>query len=222
MAISFDNASSTNFAASSVLFSHTVNTGANPCLFVTFATHSNASSGTAVTYAGNNLTFLRKDVSATVLSVETWYLVNPPTGANNVSITLSVSSKSVAGATSYFGVNQTTPVGTPVGENGTDATAAGAVNLDIVTTRSNSLLYDAWALRTDAGTMTAGLNQTQRWRNNTTGGAEASNTATAVSTKPTTNVGTYTMSGTTATANNYAYHTFEMIPIAGKNQAFIF
>jgi hypothetical protein len=74
---------------------------------------------TSVTYAGQNLTQIGTYLNADLVNPtdtnaareDQWYLLNPPTGANNVVITISGSSYSLlGGATSLFNVNQSSPI----------------------------------------------------------------------------------------------------------------
>ena len=69
--------------------------------------------------------------------VELWYKVAPLTGANNIVVSLPSSVHLMAGATSWTGVHQTTPLGTAGNATGTSSTATANV-----TTVSRDALVD--------------------------------------------------------------------------------
>ncbi|MFQ5918475.1 MAG: hypothetical protein ACE5I4_00345, partial [Thermoplasmata archaeon] len=89
--------------------------------------------------------------------VEMWYLVAPATGTNSVVITHSGANDVVGGATSWTGVDQSTPFGPTATADGT----ASPATVD-VTSASNEVVLDVVAVR-NAATMTVGAGQTQRW-----------------------------------------------------------
>lgn len=227
MAITYDYSTGVNFNASSVTFDHTVTqSGFNKALFVSVGTHSNTVTGNSVTYAGQNLTFVRRDNNATVIGIETWYLLNPTTGTNSVIVTLSATSKSVAGSVSYLGVQQAVPgiIGTQDFLSGTDVSVTKP-QITITTTKSNSFIYDALAVRDGQSStpITASGNQIQRWRNGTDGGAGSSNTTCAVSDLRASGTGSYTVGEIVGSStNNFAYHVLEIVPAGNNAQGQIF
>ena len=80
---------------------------------------ANGVDASSVSFNGNALTLLaRQDSPSGHVGVEVWYLVAPPVTSGTVNVTLASASTLVVGATSYSGVNQTTPLGTPVAAHG--------------------------------------------------------------------------------------------------------
>lgn len=77
-------------AGSSYSFSHNQNTGSNRCLIVIVACP--AVSTTGVTYGGQAMTNVRNDSTAYSTGWSVWRLLNPPTGANTVLVTLNTGS----------------------------------------------------------------------------------------------------------------------------------
>lgn len=93
-----------------------------------------------------------------IYRAELWSLVAPTAGSNTDAVTLASLGASTAGAVSYGGVDQTTPIGATASASGTSATAS----LTIVTTKANSWIIDCVATSALAGT-TVGTGQNQRW-----------------------------------------------------------
>ncbi|MFQ5552265.1 MAG: hypothetical protein ACE5EW_00835 [Thermoplasmata archaeon] len=89
--------------------------------------------------------------------VELWYLVAPTTGANDIVVSQNGANDVVGGATSWTGVDQSTPFGPTATANGT----ASPATVD-VTSASNEVVVDVVGTR-NAATVTEGLGQTQRW-----------------------------------------------------------
>ena len=73
-------------AGSSYSFSHNQNTGSNGCLIVIVA--APAVSTTGVSYGGQAMTNVINDSTSYSTGWSVWRLLNPPTGANTVSVTL--------------------------------------------------------------------------------------------------------------------------------------
>ena len=109
--------------------------------------------------------------------VELWYKVAPLTGANNIVVSLPSSVHLMAGATSWTGVHQTTPLGTAGNATGTSSTAT--VN---VTTVSGDAVVDTVST---ANAVTVGASQTQRWNLSQAGFKGAGSTEDATTTTTT-------------------------------------
>lgn len=151
--IAFDAPSSVDGGANAtgntapLTWSHTVtSTGTNRILIVGVAMRNAAAQTVAangVTYNGVVLTQLDAQDVASASRIEMWYLLNPPTGANTVSVTTTADVRMAAGATSYTGVDQTTPFGTQSKNSGssfgTDVITA------TVTSDTDELVVDAVA-----------------------------------------------------------------------------
>lgn len=161
-AITFDSASSStagNIAVTTVTWSHTVGAGVDRILVVGVSLHSLTTSVSSVTYAGSSLTLI-----GSFSRVSMWRLLAPPVGTANIVATLSPASRLVVGATSYFGVDQTTPTGAFVSGSGPDTVPPSIT----VTSAVGELVVDTLVVPGPAGLPVVGAGQTQRW-NDTTG-----------------------------------------------------
>ena len=206
--ICFDAVSSSTPATGiSFTWSHTVGTGGNRILIVGVSIRNSSSQTVAgVTYAGAPLTNIGVGDNGSVVRIEMWRLVNPPSGTANVVVTLSSASdaKTVCGATSWTGVHQTTPLGTFVSATG--STNAPTVNATSATTE---VVHDTVAAQ---GTVTAtvGAGQTQRWNAGTSGGSAASNVRGAGSSEP--GAATVTMSYSLSASASWAIGAVSLKP----------
>ena len=143
---------------SSRTFSHTV-AGENRLLIVGISLESGPSDKrvTSVSYAGQSLTRLGEIQSpGGDPRADVWYLVNPPTGTNDVTVTLQSSNKVAIGAISLTGVDQANPVSGVVTGGG----SSGTPNLS-VSSKSGDLVMDVVASL--ASSISTGSGQTQRW-----------------------------------------------------------
>lgn len=106
-------------AQSSITFAHTVNTQSNQVLVVTSAIEHTATTRTisSITYNGVGLTSAVGTTNSN-RRVEIWYLLNPSTGTNNVTITYSGTTDDImAGATNLYNVAQQAPTQTATNTN---------------------------------------------------------------------------------------------------------
>lgn len=159
MAIALDAAStiSAQAATTSLTFSHTC-TGANRILFVYAGNQQGTPSITGVTYNGVAMTFIARTDSQSNERTELWYLVAPATGANNVVISVSGSSKIAGGAISYTGAAQT---GQPDSSNVSPSPTSGTS----VTVSTTVVASGCWLVGcgvTGNATIAAGTGMTQR------------------------------------------------------------
>ena len=115
------------WGATSISFSHSTS-GNSRLLVVSFAGAA-GNSVTSGTYAGQSLIKLTGS-SYGGATAELWYLINPPTGSNTVSLTLSNGEKSSAGATTYTNVNQSSPFRTTNTEGSSDTSYNATVSGD--------------------------------------------------------------------------------------------
>ena len=169
---------------SSLTWSHTVGTDANRMLLVSAGWQKpgggDLTNITSVTYNGVNLTRLITYADPFYWGPELWYLLNPPTGAHNVVITYGTSQPDVAvgAATSFFGVNQSSPFNTPA----VTETNASPISLT-VSSATSDLVYSVLNVGfQDANTPSAGAGQTSVFTKSQTGGGV--NCYLAGSTKP--------------------------------------
>ena len=167
------NTWTTNSGATSVntlTVSNVVSTGANRLLVVGIGTGTSGSNGnqsrvTNVTFGASALTYLTNiwDGGPRTMTA-IWYLVNPPLGTNNVSITASNNLFQIAaGATLFTNANQATPFGVVATNSQAANTLSGATN--IITSATNELVYQivTWDGTGASLTSTVGAGQTQLW-----------------------------------------------------------
>ncbi|MCT2558624.1 hypothetical protein N0B51_06490 [Tsuneonella sp. YG55] len=109
-----DAVSTNSVNSSTVTFTHTVGSSSSRLILVTVAIAEKDADVSTVTYAGQPLTLIAltrgKGGDG---AIEVWGRVAPAMGTNNVVVTLTKSRPSVIGVTSFFGVNQSAPWGTP-------------------------------------------------------------------------------------------------------------
>ncbi len=190
MAIAFD--SSSNGAAlpgSSLTYSHTCS-GANRILFVGVDVFNpNTDDVTSVTYGGLAMTQIIK----TNISVQRdylYYLVNPPTGANNIVITKSTSVSIRSCSASYTGVKQSS-------QPDASASNTAASPVTSITKAITTIADNCWVVSfvfNDANVSTAGTGTTKR-------DSAASFHAIGDSNSAKTPAGSYSMQWTNGTAN---------------------
>ena len=145
------------FVGASGSFAQTV-TASNPDTVLTVEIAYNsplASRVTGVTYGGVAMTRLQQ-ANTTGISVDVWYLVNPPTGSNTVAITLTASFTVAASARVFYNVDQVTPVGLGTKNTGSNGTPT-ATQPD---SRTNEIIVGAVAINVNK-TMTAGVDETE-------------------------------------------------------------
>lgn len=99
---------------------------------------------TGVTYGGQNLVRELSERRGIDVRTEIWYLVDPPTGAANIVLTLSAApNRLAAGAVSFTGVDQTTPIEASATAQGGNSTPSVAVT----TLTNGAWLVDSLAVR---------------------------------------------------------------------------
>ena len=155
MAIAYDASSGGHTATTTNLtWSHTC-TGTNRILFVGYrCSVSGAVSG--ITYNGVAMTFIAQggDNSSSYLGL--WYLINPATGSNTVSITLS--SAFISGiSASYTGAKQSSQP-----DSSNTRTASGTTSGNISTT---IVVNNSWTVaisKAASSAITGGVNSTNR------------------------------------------------------------
>lgn len=159
MAIAFDATTTGNkgSAGSSLTYSHTC-TGSNLVLLVGVESRNNDVTG--VTYATVAMTQIGSaQVSADGLTTNTvWQLAAPATGANNVVVSITGTNHIASVASSYTGVDQTTPVATNASGTGTTQPT-----VNVSATSTTQLVVDFAGTRTNGSdATTAGASQTER------------------------------------------------------------
>lgn len=152
----------------------------------------------SVKYAGLPLTFIRADQQSANISSEIWFMVKPPLGTNNVSVTMASEARFIIAAASFTGVAQTSTINTSSGANSFTVPPHPSVTLG--TAASN-----VWIIDTASGfgsgdpetatTLSPGASQTQRW-NTSDQYLKTNNMVSAGSTKKAPTPGNYTISWT--------------------------
>jgi hypothetical protein len=183
--IAFDTSTNGQFSKTAVppyQWSHTT-TGTNLFLYVGLAigkvlTYPLASA-TSVTYGGSPLTKMDAESHSTgLVRVEIWYMVNPPTGANNVVVTIPLvpgdQTEFAGGAASFTGVDQTSPINAPtifsqntgsLAQSNVTITTPGAWTVDALSqlatpntspVNASQVVYPQWNNIKVGGTMLCG------------------------------------------------------------------
>ncbi|MHB0960277.1 MAG: cadherin domain-containing protein, partial [Pirellulaceae bacterium] len=156
-AIRADSTSSTSTSsATSLTWAHTIASGANRAIFVELAIDNLAVSVTGVTYGGVAMTQVGRSTGNH--AVEIWVLVAPTVGTANVVATFSGTTAAVGGATSFTGVNQSSPTGTFAGATGTGTVASVTVNSGV-----GELVIDTQYWQGNPAGGTVGPGQTLAW-----------------------------------------------------------
>lgn len=163
-----------NTGSATLTFSHTPGSGSNRLLIVAISVGSTALSGaspaptvTSVTYNGVAMTLV-DDALGSESRIVLYRLVNPAAGPFNVVVTVSSATnvKIDASATTFTGVDQSTPLDMSVVFE--SAASVGSISLTVGSTASD-LIYSATAI--DEGTVDQGITtdagQTELW--NTSG-----------------------------------------------------
>ncbi len=168
-AITFSSVSSASSAGGALTFAHTVGAGSNKILIVGISIDQTTTTNviSTVTYGGTALTNIGNTPgSGNTMRISVWRLVNPTTGTAAVVVT-PVGGNTVAfiaGATSYFGVNQTTPLGALAHATGGSGTPT--VN---VSSAPHDRVVDAVAVggALVGNSISVGAGQTQHYNINT-------------------------------------------------------
>lgn len=146
--------------ATSIIWSHTIGTGDNRLLVVSATTkydpntinNLNAKYGNTIMSGYNTV-----DNRAKGISMYTWYLVNPPTGQNTVTITSTNQSSMVGVASSWFGVLQSHPVDVARTKSGDITTTPFVLFVNSFDGVNKSTTYDSGDAIIDIFSTTAGI-----------------------------------------------------------------
>ncbi|MEK7193341.1 MAG: type II secretion system protein [Patescibacteria group bacterium] len=172
--IVFDTTSSakTTIDATSLTWQHTISNGTNRLLMVGVSMSSVGSPVTSMTYGGVPLTKKGFRNDAGNHRVELWYLVNPVVGTNDIVFTASTAVSIVTGATSWSGVNQTTPLGGLF-----QASTGGGTSLILsITSNAGEVVQDV--VVSGVSVVSPGSGQVSRWSDaatNAKGGGSTKN-----------------------------------------------
>ena len=191
--------------------SHTTPTGSNLALLVIVSIRGDKSVS-SVTYGGDSLTLAIASGSGSSdgQRIEIWYLVAPPTGANDVVVTYSstVNPDGVV-ALSYEGVNQSSPIGTSTGQHFSSGTNP---SLNISTTVVDSLIVGGVSMRgADTAPFTPGSGITERY-DFASGTTNAGDDGYTGGEKSAPTVGSYTFDFTSSQSDDWAIVAVELKP----------
>jgi hypothetical protein len=163
MAIAYDTSvHKQSDSGTSITWTHTC-TGSNLILLVCVMM-STSRSVSAISYNGVAMTFINRSSGGGAGQTVAWYyLINPATGANTVSITIDSSSFCYPSSASYTGVDQTSPIDAST----TTANNAGSTITTTLTTTTDNC-WTVLGVRDGAdGATTASTGSTQRMATNT-------------------------------------------------------
>lgn len=167
MGIEFDAISNSGLSfGSSKLLAHTTGSGSFRHLQVNFYMAENASILGIPTYGGVNLVFVGMDINTTAggIRVYLYHLVDPPSGANNISVVYTGNVTNGILACSRAGIDPNNPLGTMVKADG----AGGALTVNASSGEGELVIDSAGAVQDDPGTLNEGALQTRRVRQATT------------------------------------------------------
>jgi hypothetical protein len=163
--VNIDNASHgvTSGPATTLAWRHAIGTGSNRLLVVGVSSRTLAGGNDAVTGVTDNGVAMRPVTSA-VHNYGTYAamyeLLNPPSGSNTITVSLSTADEVIGGAVSFSNVDQADPLGTAASRTAT----AQAVSVTVSTT-TPATLVDLVSIDDD-GVYTPGSGQTQQWQAN--------------------------------------------------------
>lgn len=161
MAIAFDaSATGVTGSGTSLTFSHTC-TGSN-LILVCYADHGSGVNITGVTYNGTSMTAVDTVLSGDGEKMDSFYLIAPSTGANNVVISAASATLIIGASGSYTGAKQS-------GQPDTHTTDSATGTDDQVDCTVTVVADNSWGTMgvrgTGAGTSSAGANTFQRAAN---------------------------------------------------------
>ena len=193
MAVEFDSSSSVSAAgAGPHTVSHTCS-GSDRLLVVCIAFYHHTAVVTALTYNGVALTRLG-NFSDFQYNSEIWYLVNPASGANTLSLEFSGGHFGMGlMGLSFTGVDQTTPMAGYVSGSGTSTTPSV-----VASSGTDEMVVDSLCI-THSGTLSVGAGQTSRLNAISSSGTIKY----AASTEP--GVSSTTMSWSNSTSQGWVY-----------------
>lgn len=205
VAVDSTSTSATTNLTNTISWTHTVGTGSNRLLKVCAYARDEASAGTpivtSITANGLPLTKVRADLFSSAepvwINTELWYLVNPGSGSQTITITWAGSPNryGVGASTSYTGILQTSPLDASAGATGTSV----SVSTPITTVTDHDLVTDCAIGRADP--LTIGAGQTTDTNFNTTVFVDAMGASSVLDKTP---AGSETMDWTQSVSSSYA------------------
>jgi hypothetical protein len=192
--IAYDSTGSGNNTGGTmnITWTHVVGSGFNRFMVIGISIRTVTVSASSVIVGARSATWLRNDTRSTGVRGEIWYLVNPDSGSQNVTVTLSAVSKASGGSVSYTGVDQMSPID----NHSANATAGFNPSISLTTTAANNWIFSNLAI---SGTYTVavhGAGQTHRYYEIGTGGSASSRAGDDGDDRIAIAAGSYTMSWT--------------------------
>lgn len=151
----FNSASTGNSATSPLTVSHTTQSTFGNRIVIAHVAINTSGAPSSVTYGGQAMT-QAVERSAAPGDASIWYLVNPPTGANNCVVSHATGTEINAVVEDWYHVNQTTPFGTTSEGSGTTSTSA---SLNVDCDHGDTIVGNVYV--SDNGAITVGSGQTQ-------------------------------------------------------------
>jgi len=145
--------------ANPIEWNHTIGSGSNRLLVVTAGWRDGGGKWDidSMTYDGVSMTKAKDQTGGDASNSEVWYLVNPNTGTNQISMTMNGNPDfGASGAVSFFGVDQDNPL-----DATGSAQASGNPSTSITTVANGAMVVDAVYSRN--ATLSVGANQTQMY-----------------------------------------------------------
>lgn len=163
MAIVFDaqgESSGVEVYDATTTFAHTMAAGEGRIIVVgTVCKYTVGRWVSGITYGGEALAKLTRVLWNTTHYIELWYLVNPPTGVNNVIVTYTGNTYDACVSLSYTGVDPNIPFGALQAASGNSNTPTAPT----VTSETGEVVIDiAGVAQTPISTFTPGALQTER------------------------------------------------------------
>jgi hypothetical protein len=160
--IVFDSYATNNCkGCTSLSWSHTVGSGSNGILIVGLSGFKN-DPASSVTFGTKSLSLVGNHVGYANVNVELWSLLNPPTGTDTITVTLSGNNFLAGGSVSYFNVAGTGTVAS-ADDGGTTGTTA---SVTVSSSNTGDLVVDtlgAYNFGLSTVTASQGSGQSQRW-----------------------------------------------------------
>jgi len=146
-------------SSTSSSWSHTTTSSQSNLIMIVGITSGSNPSG--ITYGSKSLTEIANTNASGLIYGSLWYLVNPQTGTNTVSVSGAGTFYS-GGASTYYNVNQSTPIGS---SNTNTASAVTSVSVTVSSTNTGQLVVDSMWNGSNTNTITPGTGQTRTWNN---------------------------------------------------------
>jgi hypothetical protein len=201
---------STTLPLSGNTWTHTVS-GNNTLLIVSVSINQSnqRESVSSITFNGKAFTVIGAATRNNDVQTELWYRIAPDSGTYNVVVTLTAAARFVAGAISFNGVDQGSPLGTFAGTSGNNSSPSVTV-----TSEPDGLVVDVLGYANSGPTSTVGAGQTQRWAQVTTNGTASSNARGYSSTEA--GATSVTMSWTISAGIKWAISAVPIVPATDK------